>query len=368
MNIKKEKLSERPVATLLWGLSILGVIILAMIFYITIPRCINAIDPSIWYRYASSNKITSMIFLEECPETQAFLTGLQNIEGVVQAEEKGDLTGVCEAIYENIDLVCKMAQNDEAYCAYLRSRGLSVDDFRETMSKIAEMSTVLINISFYLALLVYSIFVVGILKLRKVFYITAGVTYVVFEASVFSSGLTDYLLTFIANIWNKIGGKELIYSDTLIYRDTFMSTLKEAMLTVIIFDTVLQARDSKKQKEREYEIEFFRESLSVQRAYLEEKVSATAKYIGRLSLPAKNIYSICEKQIKYWSKRLKRKHINSYYTSIYTSNLSFAKDFVKTIYKLEKNEEEHENAHYIELIKSAELLFAEAYKREMFIV
>lgn len=366
MKLKKDKITDRPLAGMLWGISLLGTLFLAAVFYITIPRCINALDSSIWYRYASSNKVTSMVFLEECPETQGFWEGLRSIDEVAQAIETRNISQVCGAMYENIDEVCQIAQGDENYCTFLQLKSLTVEDLRTTLAGLAGIDSVVFNVSFYLALLIYSFVVVGVLKLRKVFYIMAGITYVVFAASAFSSGLTDYLITFVLNIWNKISGNELTYTDALIFRDSFMNALKEAMLTVIIFDTVFQAHDSKKQRDKEYEIEFFRQSLSVQRNYLEENVPPNAVYLGRFNLPAKNIYQICGKQIKHWSNCLKRKRINAFYYNIYTRNLSLATEFAETLNQLKYNVEEHDNAYYIELIKSMELLFAEAYKREMF--
>ena len=156
------------------------------------------------------------------------------------------------------------------------------------------------------------------------------------------------------------------YTDSFIFRDSFMNALKEAMLTVIIFDTVFQAHDSKKQKDKEYEVEFYRQSLSVQRYFLEENAPSREAYIGRFNLPDKNLYRICKKQIKYWSIRLKCKRINAFYNNMYTSNLSLAQKFQETLNQLKYNSEEHDNAYYIDLIKSMEFLFAEAYKREMF--
>ena len=347
----------------LFFLGFIAVPFLAIFIRTLTFKTINRIDSSIWYRYASANLIDSMVFIKENTETEEFLATVAELEGVKSALDSKDTLGLYEALLINFDKIREHVKIDTKYCDYLNSQGLSIDDFETILKALVDVKNVLLKFAFYIVLLAYCFYVVVLLRMRKIFYIMAGVIYIIMIASVFSSGISDYLLTILLNVLYKVEGQELTYVDAFILRDVFLSAFKESMLTFIIFDTVLQATEAKRDGKKKYSIEYYRESIAFQKEYLRENVALDKVYIGRLNVPINYIKRDLSKQKKYWEKCLKHQKVENKFFFKYRNNLDICQRLINNIDLLLYNSKEHEKLYYINLLRSTEILIAQAYKQ-----
>ena len=111
-----------------------------------------------------------------------------------------------------------------------------------------------------------------------------------------------------------------------IVKEYFLDTLKESMMTVVIFDTIFQFKLSERNTKRIKDIRYVYQSLDMQIAYLSDIYYSSDKYIARLKVPSYCIEKECYKEAKKWGKALKRQKVkNSYYVKYktrYETNIS----------------------------------------------
>lgn len=77
-----------------------------------------------------------------------------------------------------------------------------------------------------------------------------------------------------------------------------MDTLKESMMTVVIFDTIFQFKQSERNTKRIKDIRYVYQSLDMQIAYLSDIYYSSDKYIARLKVPSYCIEKECYKEAK----------------------------------------------------------------------
>ncbi len=328
-------------------------------------------NPSIMYRYASNYKMDSLVYLEkDAPETEGFLSHILTIEGVKDFYEKEDLHGVAEKLLEQFEKVRTIAESDTDYCKYLSKYNLTIDDFEAFLKRLMEFGMVTLKFAFFVSSFIVCFFWLGVFKLRIFFYLIAGLLNIFIQVSAFY----PIILEPVVDMVNILPGIRLSYSDMNLLRDYCLSAYMESMMIWIIFDALLQLRDTSIKQKKAYGIEYYRESVTIQKLYLAENCSPDAIYRGRLNVDAECILKECKKHMKKASKELKCqkktmetaiKRLNKTKEQFYRylNSAEISNNLTDNIISLSMIDKEHDNQYYIDLLTSTEMLIAQAYQK-----
>ena len=267
---------------------------------------VNIIDNSIYNRYASNNKLEKNIYFNEDVESRTYIfkeiCEIKELK-VLSTNPIKQITYRC--MNDNIDKVRNAMNKNKDYLRYLEENHTSVNDAMEFIKKMASLEYKVLQMDIYLVFLIMCICTVWIFKYRKIFYILAGITYLIAMASIFSDGLSDYIVTNAINIIAKLESRVFTYQNMEYAKAFYTEAFKESMLTFIIFDTVMQIRDNKNSEKKQYQMRYAFESLNVQINFLVEQDTNDDKYVGRIRCNTKLIYKECDRKIKELKKRQK---------------------------------------------------------------
>ena len=86
----------------------------------------------------------------------------------------------------------------------------------------------------YLSFVVICIVSLTKFKYRKGFYVASAIVYLIAMTSIFSDGLTDYIVSNIFAFVAKINKETFTYIDMNIVKEYFLDTLKESMMKEIL--------------------------------------------------------------------------------------------------------------------------------------
>ena len=263
-------------------LSVIGVFVIIVVLpmYKEAFRLINNVDSSIYARYATNTKFEENVFFnEKIEKNTGILKQLRN--------EISELEGVTEiqrfayVLTENKSVVEKVVLNNEKYQSYLIEIGSSVEDLLDWSEKIASISEKILMGCLYLVFCSIAVIMVIVFQFRKVFYVCAGLVYVIAMLSHFTDGISDYLFANVIAILEKLS-VDVIYRDIEPMRMIIHQAFKEGALTFIIFDTAVQLYQNKMKEEMRYV--FF--SINVQCDYLAcAQDDDSEAYIAQMVLP-----------------------------------------------------------------------------------
>ncbi|ADZ82494.1 hypothetical protein [Cellulosilyticum lentocellum] len=236
------KLFIKPVSAVIIAILLLvvtGKTLLPGVFHL-----INRTDVAIYNIYATDGRFGEDIFFSKAiiEKSNLFEEISSNLdEDISIINSKQELTKV---LYNNKDIIAKIINNNKVYSEYLKGNEVTVDDFFNWCKKISEIDEVIVEAVLFITCLIYAFIFVGCYKYRKRFYLFAGIIYVIFSLSVFSKGMSDYLLVHAFNYISLM--ENITYNEMEVLRTTFMSAFKESMVTFIIFDTLIQLIESKR--------------------------------------------------------------------------------------------------------------------------
>lgn len=291
-------------------LSILFIFMIIAAWYINynlICIVINKVSPTAYYMQASDDMFEEDVYFSAMTEEK---TGILSdlCEGIAGFEEamKGENYEYRVFMDEHIDEVMGIAGKNDKYIRYLNSIESSLQNLEGYIRNMAQFEKMIASLAMYISLLfVICIFLFGF-DGRMAFYIVTALIYCITVASAFSKGLSDYPLAACFSFLAKLSNDTFTYSDMKILKLYFMQELKEALMTVVIFDTIQQIYQNKKEHSFLKDVYYVLQSLDVQVAYLRNHNHSSSKYIARLIKFSGSIEGECQKKEKKIKKRIKR--------------------------------------------------------------
>ena len=269
--------------------------ILFPFMYFASYKLINIVDPSIYARYATNEKFDENIFFNSEVDVE---TGILNdlylfidFSHISRIQDFANLVIVHKSEVRDI-----LSQN-ESYQEYLTKIGSSVDDVIEWFEKIASLDYKISLACLYLVFLLISFIIVVLLGFRTSFYVCSGIVYIIAMLSMFSDGISDYLvingLSVLAK-FSKQSSELFTYANKELLTDLFAQAFKESALTFIIFDTVVQIFQSNKKEHFRY----LYCSLEFQCSYLCQFKNNSHQYAAKMSCPVDEAIKFCNKNIR----------------------------------------------------------------------
>lgn len=291
---------------------VVTVVILYFIFpciYMGSYKLINMVDSSIYVRYATNEKFEENIFFNNEVESKTEI--LQQLENEIDGLSRGNrIQDFARIIFTNQDKVKKIVSNNESYQEYLVDIGSSVDDLIQWSEKISLIDNNLSMACLYLVFLIIAVVMVVPFGYRKAFYVCAGATYTIAMLSMFSDGISDYLVANIISFIAKLSSDVFTYRDMEELKSLFSQTFKESTLTFIIFDTTVQIYQNNRNEKKEKAIRYLQHSLEIQCSYLSRFEDENNAYIAKLVVPIDVVVKLCDIKIRKNNKKLGKKKVS----------------------------------------------------------
>ena len=287
-------------------------IILCCIFpgmYMGSYKLINMVDSSIYARYATNEKFEENIFFNDEIESETKILE-QLLNEMHESSEVERIQDFARIISTNQDKVKKVISNNQRYQEYLIDIGSSLDDLIQWSEKISLIDNNLSMTCLYLSFLIIAVVMVVPFGFRKAFYVCAGVTYTIAMLSMFSDGISDYLVANAISLMAKLSSDVFTYRDMGELKSLFSQTYKESTLTFIIFDTVIQMCQNTHNENKEKAIRYLQRSIEIQCSYLSQFKNENNAYIAKLRVPFGVVVRICDKEIRKNNKKIRKKKVS----------------------------------------------------------
>lgn len=329
------------------------VVILLPQMYIGAYKIINKVDSSIFYRYSTNGKFDkNMFFSEKIEENTGILEQLENeISDFQNASRIQDFANI---ITKNQNKVKNIVLNNKAYQDYLMSIESSVDDMLDWSRKMAKLDDNIALVCLYIIFLLISFVMVVPFGFRTFFYLSAGTTYIFSMLSVFSDGVSDYLIANILSLLAKLTDDTFTYKDMEQWEIIFNQAFKESTLTFIIFDTVIQTYQNYNKEKIEKKFKYLYASLEIQCSYLKEIKNSS--YVARLKVNVKDIQKYCKKNIKQYNKKINKKNILPSWKNSLIVWHSYYEKLEELLEFMENNNQEFTSKEYIAYLRKIQWL------------
>ena len=162
----------------------------------------------------------------------------------------------------------------------------------------------------YLTFLFISIIMVIPFGFRKTFYVCAGVIYTIAMLSMFTDGISDYLVANVLAFLARLSSDVFTYRDIEQWNLIINQAFKESTLTFIIFDTVVQIYQNNKKERVKNALIYIFCSIDSQCSYLEQFQSDTDAYIAKIILPVDFLVQYCIKKMKIYKRKMTNKRLS----------------------------------------------------------
>ena len=196
-----------------WLLSIFIVLgIVPYAIYLGFYQLVNNIDASIYNRYATENQFDWPVYFNKNVEEKTGI--LSEIEQeIIELPQNSSKQEIYRCMNENIDKIINIMNKNADYSNYLEENNTSIEKAAKYIQKMALMDDKILHMDIYLVLVLMCVITVSVFKYRKSFYVIAGITYLLVVASVFSDGLSDYLVTNVINVFAKMQSSIFTYQN-----------------------------------------------------------------------------------------------------------------------------------------------------------
>ncbi len=325
------------------------------VLYFGTYKLINDTDASIYTRYATDNKYENNIFFSEDVETSTgILSDLsKNIKGMGTVKRKQDFAKV---IYENKEKVKIIIYKNYKYSKYLSDKGSSVEELLTWSEKTAKLDDNIVQLSLFLICMIFAGITVILFKCRKTFYFIAGIIYTITIMSMFSGGISDYLVLQSMNVFFKLGKETLSYQDMDTIKSIFIQAYKESMVAFIIFDTIIQIVQGDRERKRKGEIKYIIYSLDYQINFLEKYKNEDYKYIARFKIPVKTLLKKCVRKQKSLERYIKKAGKNVSTNSRILNQKNNIDKLINMIYEIINFNVARTTSEYIEILTEIRIL------------
>jgi len=231
------------------------ILYLCVPIYMGLYQLINTMDTDSYYRYASGGKFSVDMYFKEAQEkgTQVSDTLNNILPEDTTATRPQELFKV---LLKNEKLLREALNENSYYMSYLESNNNTLDDVIVYMNKIVDLDETFLNAAIYISMLIFILILYSLYKWRLGIFVTTGVLYLILVVDSFMSGifldacypLFQKMHTFIANFQNR-GDDPFSYEDYLLLSKSILPATREAALTFVILDTVVQSvKNSRKRK------------------------------------------------------------------------------------------------------------------------
>lgn len=227
----------------------------SVMIYMGLFQLVNTMDIKSYYRYASDGKFSVDIYFKEAQEK-----GTQ-VSDTLNKILPEDTTATRPQEYFNILLKNEKLLREELnknyeYMDYLEVNDITLNDVITYMNKIVDLDNNFLNAAMYIAMLIYILILYLLYKWRISIFISTGILYLILVVDSFMSGiLLDACFPFFQEIYmlsmeiQKETNYSFSYEDHLFFSKSILPATREAALTFIILDTVVQSvKNSKKRK------------------------------------------------------------------------------------------------------------------------
>lgn len=338
-----------------WTLSILIILYIGFYgIYFGFYELVNHVDDSIYYRYATENQFDwSVYFNEDVEEKTGIVSEINQVTEIIDLPQNSSKQAIYRCMNENINKIVNIMNENEKYLHYLEENNTSIENATKYIQKMAFMDDKILQMDIYLVFLIMCVITVGVFKYRKSFYVTAGITYLLVMASVFSDGLSNYLVTNAINIFAKMQSSIFTYQNMEEAKAFFIDAFKESMMTFIIFDTVMQILGDKKDEKKRYQIRYVYNSLNIQIDYFKEQEKKEYKFVGKMNFKVNYILKDCNREIKKLEKLKKRQKKHNKIFDRYVYQLSCWESLRDSIVFLICNKNSYSVEEYLGILKNA---------------
>ncbi len=347
--------SETAIKLVKWALSILIVLYIGFYgIYFGFYQLVNYVDDSIYNRYATENQFDwSVYFNEDVEEKTGIVSEINQVIEIIELPQNSSKQAIYRCMNENIDKIVNIMNENENYLHYLEENNASLENVTKYIQKMAFMDDKILQMDIYLVFLIMCVITVGVFKYRKSFYVTAGITYLLVMASVFSDGLSDYLVTNAINIFAKMQSSIFTYQNMEEAKIFFIDAFKESMMTFIIFDTVMQILGDKKDEKKRYQIRYAYNSLNIQIDYFKEQENKEYKFVGKMNFKANYILKVCNREKKKFEKLKRKQDKHNKIFDKHEDQLSCWESLRDSIVFLIGNKNSYSIEEYLRILKKA---------------
>lgn len=231
---------KRPGKTLFALIILYGIIPFSVCLYMLSFNIINILDESSYIRYATNGKYNEDVFFKGALKMDVDLNPM--LEELVKVKVKRPQELFKEILKDEYLFRQKVSLNHD-YLTYLDKNNLTVNDVVAYMNKISELDNLMLVASLYIVALIYIIIYYFGFKYRKRIYLGAGILYFMLMLDSFSSGLISNALYPHVKKWF-----EGDYENYVLMSKGMLPAIKEATLTFLYFDTVIQFYVDKRNK------------------------------------------------------------------------------------------------------------------------
>ena len=149
-----------------WALSILIVLYIGFYgIYFGFYQLINNVDVSIYNRYATENQFDwPVYFNEDVEEKTGIVSEINQIDEIIELPQSSSKQAIYKCMYENIDKVVNIMNENENYVYYLEKNNTSIENATKYIQKMAFMDDKILQMDIYLVFLLMCVITVGVFK------------------------------------------------------------------------------------------------------------------------------------------------------------------------------------------------------------
>ncbi|WP_312046499.1 hypothetical protein [Anaerotignum sp.] len=222
---------------------------------------INTVDTSSYIRYATNGRYNEDVYFKKAVEEKVQIQDIIiNTIGEDQSEEEkqelieellrsGRKQDVFVELLKNEKVFRERINGNEEYINYLEQKSLSVDELVSFMNKLIKLDELMLTASIYISSLIFIFLYYGVFKYRKRIYLAAATLYFMLVLDSFTGGLLSNIAYPYFIQVGKMG-----YEEYLVFVKGMLPAMREATLTFIIVDTVVQYYLERKNRLLSYQI------------------------------------------------------------------------------------------------------------------
>lgn len=195
-----------------------------------------------------------------------------------------------------------------------------------------------------------------VFKCRKTFYFIAGIIYTITIMSMFSGGISDYLVIKAMNVFLKLGKTALSYQDMDTIKSIFIQEYKESMVAFIIFDTIIQIVQGDRERKRNEEIRYIIYSLDYQINFLEKYKNDNSKHVARLNIPVETLLKKCQRKQRSLERSFNKAGKNAHNNSRIINEKNNIDKLIIRINEITKYNVSRTTSEHIEILREIRIL------------
>lgn len=248
---KPDKITSEALKTIGSSVIFLAILLLIVLVYAGLYEVVNFMDVKAYFRYASDGKFEEDFYFKNAEEsgTEIFST----LYGIVPNENiPSRMQDYFKMLLEHEKELREKFNSNNEYLKYLQSNDTTVNDVISYMKKIVSLDEIFLHAGMYIGMLIFILILYFWYKWRIRIFIISGMLYFILVIDSFMSGIfLDAFYPVLRNVLERFNENNhlLSYEEYITLSKKFLPATREAALTFIILDTVVQSiKDTKKRK------------------------------------------------------------------------------------------------------------------------